>query len=269
MYDIIISFLSGQPEHVVNFFFMIAEDIRRIMANLGIAKFQDMIGRTDLLKRFDNTLNDKADLLQFDAILKSALELRPNTNIIGGSVSQDFKLSSRLEEKVILDCKDVLEGKRQKIQMNLKINNEERTFGATLSYYISLKYHETGMEDDSIDLRLTGSAGQSFGAFLQKGISLTLAGDANDYVGKGLSGGKICIFPPKSSPFKSEENVIIGNVALYGATSGKAYFRGIAAERFCVRNSGATAVVEGVGDHGCEYMTGKYSVLPTLQTWAA
>ena len=132
----------------------------------------------------------------------------------------------RLEEKVVMKCKPVIEGKMQRINLDLKINNEDRAFGATLSYYISMKYHEIGLPDDSINLNFRGSAGQSFGVFLQKGISLNLEGDANDYVGKGLSGGKICIFPPKCSPFKSEENVIVGNVALYGATSGKAYFRG-------------------------------------------
>ena len=125
-----------------------------------------------------------------------------------------------------MKCKPVIEGKMQRINLDLKINNEDRAFGATLSYYISMKYHEIGLPDDSINLNFRGSAGQSFGVFLQKGISLNLEGDANDYVGKGLSGGKICIFPPKCSPFKSEENVIVGNVALYGATSGKAYFRG-------------------------------------------
>ena len=137
--------IIGQPEDVVNFFFMVAEDIRKIMAKLGIAKFQDLIGRTDLLKRHENANNDKTMLLHYDAILKNALELRPNTNIIGGSVSQDFKLNSRLEETVIMQCKDVIEGKRKQINLNLNINNEERTFGATLSYYISLKYHELGM----------------------------------------------------------------------------------------------------------------------------
>ena len=247
---------EGQPEDVVNFFFMVAEDIRAIMAKLGIAKFQDLIGRTDLIQPYANNANDKAKYLHFDAILKSALELRPNTNILGGSISQDFQLSKRLEEKVIAECMDVINATRQSIVLEYEINNLERTFGATLSYYISMKYHEKGMNDDSIKINLKGSAGQSFGAFLQKGVTLDLEGDANDYVGKGLSGGKLYVYPPKVSLFKSEDNILIGNVALYGATSGKAFFRGVAAERFCVRNSGATAVVEGVGDHGCEYMTG-------------
>jgi glutamate synthase (NADPH/NADH) len=247
---------EGKPEDVVNFFFMLAEEVRSIMAKLGFTKLQDLIGRTDLLKMHNNNNNAKANLLEYKMILKNALEMRPGTNIVGGSVAQDFQLSKRPEETVIMACRDVIDGKRNNITMDLTINNEQRTFGATLSYYLAMKYNEVGLPDNSICLNLTGSAGQSFGAFLQKGITLTLAGDTNDYVGKGLSGGQIFIYPPKISQFKSEENVLLGNVALYGATSGKAFFRGLAAERFCVRNSGAIAVVEGVGDHGCEYMTG-------------
>ena len=145
----------------------------------------------------------------------------------------------------------------------MDIKNEDRTVGATLSYHIAMKYNEAGMDDNKINVDFRGSAGQSFGAFLAKGVSFTLEGDANDYVGKGLSGGKMVIYPPKNMPgeFQSEENILVGNVCLYGATGGKAFFRGVAAERFCVRNSGATAVVEGVGDHGCEYMTGGRAII--------
>ena len=145
----------------------------------------------------------------------------------------------------------------------MDIKNEDRTVGATLSYHIAMKYNEAGMDDNKINVDFRGSAGQSFGAFLAKGVSFTLEGDANDYVGKSLSGGKIVIYPPKNMPaeFQSEENILVGNVCLYGATGGKAFFRGVAAERFCVRNSGATAVVEGVGDHGCEYMTGGRAII--------
>ena len=202
---------EGTPEDVVNFFFMIAEDCRQIMASLGITKFQDLVGRTDLLVPYENNGNFKAKFLTFDAILKPALQMRPGVNVVGGSVPQDFKLGSRLEEKVIAQCMEVIEGKKANITMDLDIHNEERTFGATLSYHISMKYNEAGMpHDDAIVLNIKGSAGQSFGAFLQHGITLDLEGDANDYVGKGLSGGKIYVYPPKNSTFKSEDNVIIG-----------------------------------------------------------
>ena len=262
---------EGQPEDVVNFFFMVAEDIRKIMASLGVTKIQDLIGRTDLIQKFDNKVNEKSSFLHFDAIFKNALEMRPGTNIKGGSIAQDFQLSSRLEEKVIAKCRDVIDMTRDNISLDYDIGNVQRTFGATLSYYVSLKHKEKGMKDDSITINLKGSAGQSFGAFLQKGITLNLEGDANDYVGKGLSGGQIFVYPSKKSSFKSEDNILLGNVALYGATSGKAYFRGVAAERFCVRNSGATAIVEGVGDHGCEYMTGGRVLIlgPTGRNFAA
>lgn len=262
---------EGKAEHVVNYFFMLAEEVRTYMAKLGVAKVQDLIGRTDLLRVYTQQDNPKAELLQMDAILKNALQLRPGINIMGGSVAQDFQLAKRKEESVIMQCQDVINGKRNNITINMKITNDQRTFGATLSYYISLKYNEVGLPDGSITINLTGSAGQSLGAFLQKGVSINLEGDSNDYVGKGLSGGHICVYPPKKSPFKSQDNIIVGNVSLYGATDGKAFFRGVAAERFCVRNSGAIAVVEGIGDHGCEYMTGGRVVIlgPTGRNFAA
>ena len=248
---------EGKPEHVVNFFHYIAEEVRGIMAKLGIRKFQDLIGRTDFL-RGNPTDNLKAEMLVFDKILRNALEMRPGVSINGGSIPQDFELHRRLDNDLIEKCKDVIEGKVPKINLDMNIHNEDRTVGATLSYHIAMKYNEAGMEDGKIMVNFKGSAGQSFGAFLAKGVSFTLEGDANDYVGKGLSGGNLVIYPPKNgnAGFKSEQNILTGNVCLYGATGGKAFFRGIAAERFCVRNSGATAVVEGVGDHGCEYMTG-------------
>ncbi|KAL0267203.1 UNVERIFIED_CONTAM: hypothetical protein PYX00_009546 [Menopon gallinae] len=249
---------AGKPEHVINYFFMLAEDIRGHMAKLGIRKFQDLIGRTDLLRPADNNANPKAKYLDFSLILKNALHMRPGVNIHGGSESQDFQLEKRLDNKVISAAMPVLNKEKKSISMELNITNEDRAFGSTLSYHIAMKYDELGLPDGSVNVKLYGSAGQSFGAFLAKGVHLTLEGDANDYVGKGLSGGEIVIYPPKTCPpeFDSSLNVIVGNVCLYGATSGRAFLRGIAAERFCVRNSGATAVVEGVGDHGCEYMTG-------------
>ncbi|CAH1997917.1 unnamed protein product [Acanthoscelides obtectus] len=247
---------TGQPEHVINYLFMLAEEVRENMAKLGVRTFQELIGRTDLLKVVDAG-SPKAKMLNLNLILQNALHMRPGVNIKGGSEKQDFQLEQRLENELIAKAKPVIDGEIKKVDVELKIRNEDRAFGSTLSYYISCKYNEDGLPEDSeINVRLTGSAGQSFCAFLAKGVHVTLEGDANDYVGKGLSGGTIVIYPPKSSPFESHLNVIVGNVCLYGATSGKAYMRGIASERFAVRNSGATAVVEGVGDHGCEYMTG-------------
>lgn len=247
---------AGKPEHVINFFFMLAEEIREIMASLGLRKFQELIGRTDLLQLRED-LTNKPALLDLQMLLKSALDLRPGTNIIGGSVKQDFVLENRADYGLIEKARGVIDGLEKSITLDMDIKNEERAFTSTLSYEIARKYGDAGLPNGhTININLKGSAGQSFGAFLVKGVTLNLVGDANDYVGKSLSGGTIIIRPPSESPFESHLNVIVGNVCLYGATSGKAYFRGIAAERFCVRNSGVTAVVEGVGDHGCEYMTG-------------
>ncbi|XP_054735838.1 uncharacterized protein LOC129242928 [Anastrepha obliqua] len=252
---------TGKPEHVINFFFMLAEDIRNIMANLGIRRFQDLIGRTDLLQISRNRSN-KSNSLDLSLLLTNALELRPGTNIVGGSVSQDFQLEKRSDNKLIEMAQNVLNGVECNTTIRMRIKNEERAFGSTLSYHIACKYGEEGLPlGKSIDIFLEGSAGQSFCAYLSSGVNVTLKGDANDYVGKGLCGGSIVIMPPDNSVFESHLNVIVGNVCLYGATKGTAYFKGIAAERFCVRNSGATAVVEGVGDHGCEYMTGGVVVI--------
>ncbi|XP_072396623.1 uncharacterized protein [Diabrotica undecimpunctata] len=247
---------TGQPEHVINYLFMLAEEVRGHMANLGVRTYQELVGRTDLLKVVENG-SQKAKSLNLNLILQNALHMRPGVNIKGGSVAQDFQLEQRLDNELIAKAKPIIDGTHKRVDIEMKINNEVRAFGSTLSYHISCKYNENGLPDGSeINIKLTGSAGQSFGAFLAKGVTITLEGDANDYVGKGLSGGTIVIYPPKSSPFESHLNVIVGNVCLYGATTGKAFMRGIASERFAVRNSGAVAVVEGVGDHGCEYMTG-------------
>ncbi|XP_058126066.1 uncharacterized protein LOC131282547 [Anopheles ziemanni] len=254
---------AGKPEHVINYFFMLAEEIREIMASLGLRRFQELIGRTDLLK-VRETVSYKASQLDLEMLLKSALDLRPGTNIVGGSLKQDFALEKRSDNELVRRALSVIEGTAAEphLTLDMKINNEERAFSSTLSYEIARRYGDAGLpEDRTININLTGSAGQSFGAFLVKGIKMTLDGDANDYVGKSLSGGTIVIRPPEGTTFESHLNVIVGNVCLYGATSGRAYFRGIAAERFCVRNSGVTAVVEGVGDHGCEYMTGGMVVI--------
>ncbi|KYN05005.1 Glutamate synthase [NADH], amyloplastic [Cyphomyrmex costatus] len=247
---------EGKPEHVINFFFALAEEVRSHMANLGIRKFQDLIGRTDLLKVRDDISIEKAKTLNLSNVLRNALDLRPGVNIKGGTVKQDFQLENRLDNKLIELAGPVLNGIHNRVDIEMNINNECRAFGSTLSYHIAKRFGEAGLPEHSINIKMKGSAGQSFCAFMTKGIHVTLEGDANDYVGKGLCGGEIVIYPPKDSEFNSEANVIVGNVCLYGATSGKAYFRGIAAERFSVRNSGAIVVVEGVGDHGCEYMTG-------------
>ncbi|KAG1666594.1 putative glutamate synthase [NADPH] [Nymphon striatum] len=249
---------EGKPEHLINYLFHVAEEVREFMAKLGFRTMQEMVGRTDFLRPHPTPGNPKALLLDFSPILMNASKLNPDANTCGGSVSQDFKLDCRLDNEVIKEVQPVIDGHKRQMQLNYVIKNTDRAFGCTLSHVIARKYGEEGLPDESIHLKLTGSGGQSFCAFLAKGVKVELEGDSNDYVGKGLSGGEIIVYPPKHLPehFNSVDNVIVGNVVLYGATSGKAFFRGQAAERFCVRNSGATTVIEGCGDHGCEYMTG-------------
>ena len=264
---------EGKPEHVVNFFFQVAEEVRGLLARLGCRSWQEAVGRVDLLQSRSN-LPSRAATLDFSAVLRSALEMRPDAETQGGAVSQEFQLDKRLENSGVLQqCESVLSGQVSKVELELEITNEQRTFGATLSHRIALQFGEGGLPDDSITINLRGSAGQSFAAFLVKGITLRLQGDANDYVGKCMSGGRVVISPPRNvvPSFKSQDNVIVGNVCLYGATSGTALICGLAAERFAVRNSGAVAVVEGVGDHGCEYMTGGRVVIlgPTGRNFAA
>ncbi|RWS12234.1 glutamate synthase 1-like protein [Dinothrombium tinctorium] len=256
---------EGKPEYLINYLFLLAEEIREEMAKLGIKKFQDLIGRTDLLTFHPDPNNPKAKLLDFSLILCNALDLRPGTDIRGGSLPQDFGLEKRKDNQLIEAAKGIITGTDMKpLKIDVVLTNEDRTFATTLSYHIAKKYGENGLpRDNMIYIKAKGTGGQSLGAFLSKGITIELEGDANDYIGKGLSGGIIIVYPPKDLPsdFKTEDNTLVGNVCLYGATSGKAYFRGIASERFCVRNSGALAVVEGVGDHGCEYMTGGYVIV--------
>ncbi|XP_041354050.1 putative glutamate synthase [NADPH] [Gigantopelta aegis] len=249
---------AGKPEHVVNYFFLLAEEVREIMAKLGFRSFQEIIGRTDKLKFKPDPDNPKARLLDFSKILLKATDLRPTASIVGGSVKQVFGFEKRLDNILIEKVTDIFEKRTKQVVVDMKITNEDRTFASTLSYHISRHTVEAGLPENSVIINVTGSGGQSFCAFMARGVHVFLEGDANDYVGKGLSGGEIVIYPPRSMPsaFKSEDNIIVGNVCLYGATSGKAFFRGQTAERFCVRNSGVTAVCEGCGDHGCEYMTG-------------
>ncbi len=250
---------KGKPEHVVNYLFMVAKDLRLIMADLGFKTVNDMIGRVDCLETEAVIDHWKRSGLDFSNILKPAEKIFKNTEVFH-SKDQDHGLEKALDNTLIEKSKEAIE-KGKKVSFESPILNTNRTVGTMLSNEVAKRWEAEGLPEDTIDIKLNGSAGQSLAAWLVKGITITLEGDANDYVGKGLSGGKLIIYPPKSSKFKSEENVLLGNVALYGATSGEAYFRGVAAERFCVRNSGASVVVEGIGDHGCEYMTGGKAII--------
>ena len=245
---------SGKPEHVVNYLFMVAEEMRLIMAQLGLKTVDEMIGRADLLDTDDALDHWKAKGLDLSSILTPAKIIYEGTEVYR-TMAQDHGLDKALDNQIIELAKPALE-RGEHVNIELPVININRVVGTMLSHKVALATDGQLLPDDTINIKLNGSAGQSLGAWLAKGISIKVEGDANDYVGKGLSGGKIVIYPPKQSSFAAEDNIILGNVALYGATSGEAYFRGIAAERFCVRNSGANAVVEGIGDHGCEYMTG-------------
>ena len=244
---------SGQPEHVVNFFFFVAEEVREIMAQFGIRKFDDLIGRVDLLDMKKGIEHWKAKGLDFSRIF---YQVPVGEDVARKHVDvQDHGLDKALDHVLIEKSKAAIE-KGEHVSFIQPVRNVNRTVGAMLSGLIAKKYGHDGLPDDSIHIQLKGTAGQSFGAFLAKGVTLDLVGDGNDYVGKGLSGGRIIIRPTNDFRGKSEENIICGNTVMYGAIEGESYFRGVAGERFCVRNSGATAVVEGTGDHGCEYMTG-------------
>ncbi|HEY3451905.1 MAG TPA: glutamate synthase large subunit [Myxococcales bacterium] len=243
---------EGTPDHVINLFFFIAEDVRQRMAQLGFRTVDEMIGRVDRLEMRPAVDHWKAQGLDFSQVLFDP----PVPRRVGRlcRISQDHDLKSALDNELIAKCRPSLE-KGERTEAGFAIRNVHRSVGAMLGGEVARRYGEAGLPDDTISLRFTGSAGQSFGAFVPRGVTLVLEGEANDYVGKGLSGGKLAVFPPKGSTFAPEENVLVGNVVLYGATSGEAYFNGMAGERFAVRNSGARVVVEGVGDHGCEYMT--------------
>ena len=242
----------GKPEYVVNFMRFIAEELREYMARLGVHTIDELIGRRDLLKKRDN-LSPREQQIDVSAILDHSFDNAPIR--YNEKDPYDFKLSDTLDEKVIIKQfkKALREGKAAQIEIDVR--NTDRSLGTAFGSEITKRYGET-LADDTYRIVCNGSGGQSFGAFIPGGLTIELKGDSNDYFGKGLSGGKLIVYPDKKSRFKAEENIIIGNVALYGATSGKAFINGIAGERFCVRNSGATAVVEGVGEHGCEYMTG-------------
>ena len=259
---------SGQPEHVVNFFFFVAEEAREIMASLGIRKFNDLIGRSDLLDKKEGIEHWKINGLDFSKIFYQP-KMNNDTEKYN-TESQDHGLQNALDNKLIENTISAIKDKSN-IELNISINNVNRTVGTMLSHEVAKRYGNTGLPEDSIKINLKGTAGQSFGAFLAKGITFNLSGEGNDYVGKGLCGGKIIIQPPKKFSGLAEENIIVGNTTMYGATSGESYFNGIGGERFCVRNSGASSVIEGVGNHGCEYMTGGTVVIlgKTGQNFAA
>ena len=244
---------AGEPEHVINFFMFVAQEVREIMAELGFRKFDELIGRVDLLEAQEVIDHWKAKGIDLTNILHKPDV--PDGTAVHHIESQDHGLDKALDNRLIENCRKAIENKKS-VRFDSDIRNTNRTVGTMLSSEIARKYGLAGLPDDMIQIHFRGSAGQSFGAFLSRGITLTLEGDSNDYVGKGLSGGKLIVYPPKEATFVPEENILIGNVVLYGAILGEAYFRGIAGERFCVRNSGVNTVVEGIGDHGCEYMTG-------------
>ncbi|MEM7532120.1 MAG: glutamate synthase large subunit, partial [Chloroflexota bacterium] len=261
---------TGDPDHVVNFMFFIAEELREIMAQLGFRTVNEMIGRVDKLESRKAVEHWKAKGLDFSNILMP-LDNIPESVGRYCQIKQDHGIEQSLDMTVLLDlCKPALEN-GERVAATLPIRNRNRVVGTILGSEVTKKYGAAGLPEDTIELHFQGSAGQSFGAFVPSGITLEIEGDGNDYFGKGLSGGKIIAYPPKEATFVAEDNIIIGNVAFYGATSGEAYVRGMAGERFCVRNSGVTAVVEGVGDHGCEYMTGGSVVVlgPTGRNFAA
>jgi glutamate synthase (NADPH/NADH) len=245
---------TGTPEHVINFFYYIANELRATMAKLGFRTVNEMVGRSEVLRMRDDLRSAKTENIDLSLILTPAHTLRPGVATYNVR-KQDHKLHVRLDNKLIAESELALE-KGLPTRIECDIINTDRALGATLSYQVSRRHGEAGLPADTIHANIRGSAGQSFGAFLAPGITLELEGDANDYVGKGLSGGRLIVYPPRTAVFKAEENILIGNVCLYGATSGTCFFRGVAAERFAVRNSGVTTVVEGIGDHGCEYMTG-------------
>ena len=260
---------AGSPEHVVNYVFMVAEELRTIMADLGFRTVNDMIGRVDALDADGAVRHWKSEGLNLSEILAPA---QKPENCLGVYAihKQDHGLEAALDNELIRLAEPAL-ARREQVRAEMPIRNINRVVGGMLSHQIVKRAGPGMLPDGTIHFKFDGSAGQSFGAWLARGVTLEVEGDANDYVGKGLCGGRLIIYPPKSSRFEAEEQVLIGNVALYGATGGECFFRGVAAERFCVRNSGARAVIEGVGDHGCEYMTGGRAVIlgPTGRNFAA
>ena len=259
----------GTPADVEAMFYFIAEEVREIMAQLGFRRYDEMVGRSDMLEPDTSVLNWKSKHVDLSRVLKVAEPGEGNSGVIC-CIPQEHGIDTVLDRKLIGMAEKVLLQKDPQ-RLELPIRNTDRATGTMLSHHLTKRWGVEGLPDDTLWVKLTGSAGQSFGAWLTRGVTLELEGDANDYVGKGLSGGKLIVYPPRDANFVAEENIVIGNVALYGAITGKAFFRGMAAERFGVRNSGAHVVIEGVGDHGCEYMTGGRAVIlgPTGRNFAA
>lgn len=246
---------KGKPEYVVNFMRFLAEELREYMAKLGIRSLDEMVGRSDLLKKKEEAENPMAAKVDLSAILENPYLEDKDQVIFQPDKAYDFQLEKTLDEKVLLKKLGTALKKGEKASVSVEVSNTDRTFGTIFGAEIT-RQHKNGLPEDTLTVNCKGSGGQSFGAFIPKGLTLNLEGDTNDYYGKGLSGGKLVIYPPKNRHYCAKDNMIVGNVALYGATSGKVFINGVAGERFAVRNSGAYAVVEGVGEHGCEYMTG-------------
>jgi glutamate synthase (NADPH) large chain len=259
---------KGQPEHAINFFFFVAEEVREVMAALGYRTFDELVGQSQCLDTERAVGHWKARGLDFEKLFHKPLV--PEGVAIHHCERQDHGLDKVLDNKLIALAMPALEGK-ERVKHELAISNRDRAAGAMLSGEVARRFGHAGLPEDTIWLSLKGTAGQSFGAWLAHGVTLDLVGEANDYVGKGLSGGKLIVRPDPNSGIVPEESIIVGNTVLYGAITGECYFRGIAGERFAVRNSGAVAVVEGTGDHGCEYMTGGVVVVigPTGRNFAA
>ncbi len=244
---------TGKPEHVINYFFFIAEEVRRLMARLGFRSFKEMIGQMDRLDMRKAIDHWKARGLDYSRLLRKP-EVGPDVAVHNCEV-QDHGLEAALDNELIRQARPALE-RGEPVRIETAVRNYNRTFGTMLSGEVARRYGHSGLPEDTIYIKANGNGGQSWGAWAARGVTIELEGEANDYVGKGLSGGRLVVYPPSETPIVAEENIIVGNTVLYGAIDGECYFRGVAGERFCVRNSGATAVVEGVGDHGCEYMTG-------------
>ena len=251
---------KGKPEYVMNFMLFIAEELREYMAKLGVKSVDELVGRTDLLCRKAN-IEGRAAGVDLSGILDSSFADKKKAHIFNKKQVYDFELEKTLDEKVLLKSFKKAMDKEESASVDIEVSNIDRAFGTILGSNITKKFGDDVLDDDTYVVNCKGAGGQSFGAFIPKGLTLSLEGDSNDYFGKGLSGGKLIVYPPKGSAFKQDENIIVGNVALYGATSGEVFINGVAGERFCVRNSGAKAVVEGTGDHGCEYMTGGIAVI--------
>lgn len=259
---------NGKPEYLMNYMKFVAQEARELMAELGFRTFDEMVGRIDLLEVNKAIEHYKTKGLDFTKVLMKP-EV-PKGGAIRCVTSQQYDFSTALDPELIKQSSMALEAKKP-VRLELPIRNRNRTVGATLSSEVSKRYGSKGLPENTVQVKFNGSAGQSFGAFLAPGITFELEGDANDYFGKGLSGGKLIVYPPKNATFIPQNNIISGNVNLFGATAGEVYIHGMAGERFCVRNSGAIAVVEGVGDHACEYMTGGRVIVlgPTGVNFAA